>query len=371
MAELPSWVQAMRPVEAVISEAGATVSESDDVVEQRGPLAGFRGVLPFLEIVPGRKPPAYSIKLQVTEQQQKYARLLEKLVQNEGQPKSIKPPAQSSMRVWRWLISVLLIFSVLLPLLIGGSLSSDLMLFPSEWEQTHVLLDSFPENAAVLIVFDYDPAFFSELQVAAAPVIDRLLYRGARLALISTSPTGPALANQFLNSTQASHLQAGAQIVNLGYLPGGSSGVYYFASAPREAAPVAVDGSNPWESAVLSDVYQLSDFDALVVITENADTARAWVEQTQSHLGDTPVFLIVSAQAEPMARPYYDSGQVDGLVTGLVGGKTYEQTFGTSGLARLYWDSLGMGVLAALLLILVGGVQMAILARRAKKGGDA
>jgi len=371
MAELPSWVQAMRPVESVISETGATVSESEGVVEQRGPLAGIRGVLPFLEIVPGRKPPAYSIKLQVTEQQQKYARLLEKLIQDEGQPKHIKPSVQYSIRIWRWIISVLLIVSALLPLVLGGFLSPDLTLFPSEWEQTHVLLDSFPENAAVLIVFDYGPAFFSELQVAAAPVVDRLLYRGARLALISTSPSGPALANQFLNSTQASHLQVGAQIVNLGYLPGGSSGVYYFASAPREAAPVAVDGSNPWESAVLSDVYQLSDFDALVVITENADTARAWVEQTQSHLGDTPVFLIVSAQAEPMVRPYYDSGQVDGLVTGLVGGKTYEQTFGTSGLARLYWDSLGMGVLAALLLILVGGAQMAILALREKKGGNA
>jgi hypothetical protein len=60
------------------------------------------------------------------------------------------------------------------------------------------------------------------------------------------------------------------------------------------------------------------------------------------------------------------------MVTGLVGGKTYEQSYGTSGLARRYWDSFGTGTLAAVLLILVGGTGGALLAwRDRKKGGGA
>ena len=41
---LPSWVQAMRPVESVIEE---TSNEGEDQeLENLGPLAGFRSVLP-------------------------------------------------------------------------------------------------------------------------------------------------------------------------------------------------------------------------------------------------------------------------------------------------------------------------------------
>ena len=42
--DLPSWVQAMRPVEAVISET--TPGLEDQPEEMEGPLAGLRGVIP-------------------------------------------------------------------------------------------------------------------------------------------------------------------------------------------------------------------------------------------------------------------------------------------------------------------------------------
>lgn len=373
MAELPSWVQAMKPVEAVVSDAKSGAPEQVGVSESTGPLAGLRGVLPGgVAIMASHKPPAYSVKLQVTENQHKYAQQLEKMVVEEGQAKGPKPASVPSSRVWRWVISVILILAVFLPLVAGRQFAPDLMLFPSEWEKTHVLLDSLPGNAPVLVVFDYDPALSSELQAVAAPVIDRILYRGARLTLLSTSPSGPALAAQFLQSTQAAHLEAGMQYANLGYLPGGPSGIYYFATDPQAAIPQAVDGSDAWALPALQGVGQLSDFDVLLVITDNADTARAWVEQTQASIGDTPILMIISAQAEPMVRPYFDSGQIDGMVTGLVGGKTYEQSYGTSGLARRYWDSFGTGTLAAVLLILVGGTGGALLAwRDRKKGGEA
>ena len=46
-ADLPSWVQAMRPVEAAIAETAAI---EDMPTERIGPLAGFRGVIPSAPI---------------------------------------------------------------------------------------------------------------------------------------------------------------------------------------------------------------------------------------------------------------------------------------------------------------------------------
>jgi hypothetical protein len=371
-AELPSWVQAMRPVEAVLPEARTPASEEIGSAEASGPLAGLRGVLPS---APGpgamRKPPAYAVKLQVNSNQQRYAAQLEKMVMDEGQPRGSKPARLASNRLWRLAISFVLVLAVLLPLVVGKQFTPDMKLYPSEWEKTSMLLNEFRADAPILLVFDYDPALSGELEASAAPVIDHILYRGNRLALVSTSPTGPALAERFLASTQSYHLQTGLEYTNLGYLAGGPAGILSFATDPVTAASLTVGGEPAWETAALLGVSRLSDFGAIIVLTDNADTGRIWIEQTRATIGDTPLLMIISAQAEPMIRPYFDSGQIQGMVTGLMGGKAYEQSYAVPGLARRYWDSFGLGMLAAVIMIAAGGAWSAVNAWRSRrKGGE-
>ncbi len=374
-AELPSWVQAMRPVEAVVSAEPKTtpLEEVGGPVEQSGPLAGLQGVLPAAPgLGPLRKPPAYSIKLQVTENQQKYAAYLERLVSQETQAKGPGAARLASSRLWRWLITALLFAVVLLSLLTGVPSMPESGLQPPEMVDAFTAVGNLAPDSAVLVVFDYDPALFGELEAAAAPVIDHLLVQGPRLAIISTSPTGPALAEQFLLETQASHqYKRGVQYVDLGYLAGGPTGVLGFASNPR--ATSGADGD--WDLPPLANVDELSDFALIIILTDNADTGRVWIEQTRAaidndtpaYTDDTPILMAISAQAEPMLLPYYDSGQVQGIVTGLVGGKTYEETRDQSGLASGYWGAFSMATTAAVLLITGGAVWGALTSARARK----
>jgi hypothetical protein len=120
-AELPSWVQAMRPVESVIADSGSSAPDETSAAEASGPLAGLRGVLPAS---PGlgamRKPPAYTVKLQANNNQQRYAAQLERMVMEEGQARGRKPPRLISNRVWRLVISIVLITAILFPLVNGG-----------------------------------------------------------------------------------------------------------------------------------------------------------------------------------------------------------------------------------------------------------
>jgi hypothetical protein len=96
----------------------------------------------------------------------------------------------------------------------------------------------------------------------------------------------------------------------------------------------------------------------VVVLTENPNTARAWIEQAGPLLGETPLLMVVSAQIEPVVRPYFESEsqQVNGIVAGLPGGAAYEQMLGRSGLARKYWDAYSLGVSLIALLIVFGAV---------------
>jgi endogenous inhibitor of DNA gyrase (YacG/DUF329 family) len=385
VSDLPNWVQAMRPVESVVADAKPAAPEDALVTENSGPLAGLRGVLPA---VPGlgtlRKPPAYSVKLQVTDGQQRYAAYLERLVSSEAQPQKPAPTGLASSQLWRWAITILLIVAVILPLFTGfpavpemSVLSPSMQLAPSDKGMASALVDGLPENTPVLIAFEYDPALSGELEAAAAPLIDKLLSKQARLTLISTSPTGPALAEQFIQQTTLINIhqyQSGEQYVNLGYLAGGQAGVLYFALDPQEAASDTTNGQPAWETKPLQGVQSIRDFKALIILTDNADTGRNWIEQAGPYLGSTPMIMVISAQAEPMLRPYFDSGQIKGLVTGLVDAKLQEQANSTPGLAYHYWGSFSLAVLVAEILIVIGAVWGVIAGWRARaknSGGEA
>jgi hypothetical protein len=105
-----------------------------------------------------------------------------------------------------------------------------------------------------------------------------------------------------------------------------------------------------------------------MIVTDDADTGRIWIEQAKPALGSKPMLMVVSAQAEPMLRPYFLSNQLSGLASGLEDGMLYESVLGKPGQARTYWDSFGVAMLAAEILILIGGVWSLVsglLARRA------
>jgi hypothetical protein len=258
----------------------------------------------------------------------------------------------------------------------GAQIAPATLLGSSDQGTSSKLIDGLSGNIPVLVVFDYDPALSGELEAVAAPIMDRLLAKGNPLALISTSPTGPILAEHFLQTTplvKEHQYQSGNQYVNLGYLAGGPAGILYFADAPTEAVTVTMDGQPAqWGTGPLQGIQKLSDFAAVIILTENADTGRNWIEQAGPHLGNTPMLMVVSAQAEPMIRPYFDSGQLKGLVSGLSDAKIYEQSnqsLGPThqfGLDNQYWDSFSVGMLVAELLIIVGVVLGGVIDWRAR-----
>jgi hypothetical protein len=371
-AQLPTWVKALRPVEAVVESKTAAV-EQNLVTERSGPLAGLRGVLPAVPgMVRQRKPPAYTNKLQISDEQQRYARILDRLVAGETQPRLVKPALLTSNQLWRWVVTLLLILAVGLPVISGVKIAPATALSASDKGATAGIIAGLSAEKPILLAFDYDPALSGELEAVAAPIMDQVLGKGIPLALVSTSPTGPALAEHFLNTTTLVNVhqyKRGEQYINLGYLAGGPAGMLYFADSPAQAAPVDVDGYSVWGSGFLQGIRSLKDFAAVIVLTDNADTGRNWIEQAGPRLGKTPLLMLISAQAEPMVRPYFDSGQLAGLVSGLSDAKVFEQNYTRPGLANQYWNSYSLGMLVAELLIAVGAVLGVTLDWRTRQKG--
>lgn len=364
-ATLPGWLEAMRPVEAIIGGQAEAVDEEQ--IEVSGPLAGLPGVLPPENIITQyRKPPVYSAKLQVTERQRTQAGILEEMIRSAGKAQALQKENPEAPRLLiRFGLALILIFAILYPILFGQpttetpglATTAEILTFSNQ-------IESLSPSQTVLLAVDYDAGYSGEMRFAAKGVIQRLLQKQLNLALISTVPAGPVLAEDLLQRASSELLAAGAlpaplspeNVVNLGYLPGGLSSLHELALDPQQAARSAFTSPGKaetvWENPPLQGIASLSDFAAVIVLTDSLETGRAWVEQTCAWLGNTPLLMVSSAQAAPMLKTYLSSGQVDGLLSGLMDGMTYERLAKTPGNAAAYWNAYryGMYVMVAFLI---------------------
>lgn len=367
--ELPSWIQAMRPVEAVVPKTDQSAVE-DHRTETIGPLAGLEGVLPIPPpLAEFRKPPAYSVKLHVPDNQRYRSSLMEELLVNETQPQTpVVAKSLSSQKIMRWVVGGILLLAIL-GIILSGAIPSDLPgQFVPELVQAKDLINAMPSTGTALVVFDYAPALSGELEASASPVIDLLMNKKVSLAILSTTPMGPVLGqtvidklireNQVYQSVYLSKDPQGyyTKQVNLGYLIGGPAALQSFALAPVKTATFAFDGIEAWGLSPLQNIKALNNFSGVVVITDNPDTAKAWIEQVQPSLGKTPLIVVSSAQAAPLIRPYFDGGQVQGMVIGLSGGTYFEQLTQRMQTSRGYWNAYSGSVWVAFSLIILGGL---------------
>jgi hypothetical protein len=346
------------------------IDETPESLENAGPLVGLKGVLSAEPgVARARIPAAYSTKLKVTANQRAHVDLMKTLIEDEDQPLPLpRRGSISQQHVLRWAIALILLMVVLWPIVT----SSKQMPYPNYDEgsaEVNRLINQLPKNERVLVGFDYEPGLAAELDAAGDPVIDHLMSQEALLTLVSTSPTGPILAERFMREIQADYeYKNGEDYVNLGYIPGGAAGLQSFFKNPQGTLPDSIDRLSAWGTdsqgalPALAGINQITDYAMVILLVDDPDIARIWIEQLGPSIIEPDVLtsfvLIASAQLEPVIRPYFESSPqpVNGMVVGLRGGAAYSRLMESDGIPREYWDAFGMGAFVAALLILVGGL---------------
>jgi hypothetical protein len=362
MAQLPAWLQAMRPVESAAPPA--TDNVEDQRIEKAGPLAGLRGVLRGEDLVAQyQKPPTYSVKLRVSEPQTARASLLESVVAAETKSQAVASESQAAPHLAvRIATGLALIAMILIVILYGPKPLTPAAI--SQGDPQAILINNQIEGLVsgdpVLVAVDYGGGLAGELRMAATPVLQHLMAKNARIVFISTQVEGPALAESLFSSAQsgAGSAYPAASKANLGYLIGGSTALKALAADPlRTTLPVPWSGSNGWNQPALQGLSQITDFRGVFLLTDTPENARDWVEQVQPTLAKkVPLIVISSAQAAPMLRPYQQSGQITALLSGLTGGTAYEQIRGVSGAGTNSYNAYLAGILAMTLFILMGAI---------------
>ena len=240
------------------------------------------------------------------------------------------PLGRQGAGLWRrnWVYGLLLA-GILLALWTGNAPPNSR---PHSWPgvaDAYNAIDALPAGSVVLVNWAYDPATAGEMDQATLPVIEHLLEKNSRLLVVSQLPGGPATARRLLAlarsraSQTALARQAGESLVEGGYPSGGVGSLALLGQSPTQAIPVDIQGRSLSNRATLTALEQNAPA-LLLILAARAEDAQRWLEQVQS-INAAPVVVVSSAAVDPAIRPYVDSGQIAGLVSGYAGGIAYQE----------------------------------------------
>jgi hypothetical protein len=262
----------------------------------------------------------------------------------------------------RWLVSGLFLLVLSAAIFLRSQLMpvvADASALPREFSALSNAVLSIPANSKILVVIDYEPSLAAEMEAVGGSLLSQIIRSSQpNSSFVSTSPNGMMLAERLMD--HQSIATSSIPYLNLGYLPGGSAGVLGFMQNPGQIIPSAGVGS-------------FSEYSALVVLTDHAESGRVWVEQLQSikqtdtSLSTKPMLIAVSAQAGPMLQPYVSSGQITGMISGLTDAARYELNNNRSDIARPYWDTFGIGLMMSVALIVIGSLWSLLTGMRARR----
>jgi hypothetical protein len=219
-----------------------------------------------------------------------------------------------------WLWPVLLLALLALAVLLEGALPTGRLQVANPDRAAADAVDerfaSLPDDALVLVAMDPDLGTYPEIRPTVRAVLDALLERGARLAVVSFTAEGRAVGAAELARLR----DAGApddRLLDLGFIAGAEAGLVLSVTALE---PVAGEDVPPAFAEVRGGIAAVD----LAVLVGGVDIGpRTWVEQVATRLPDLPMVAVTPTFLHPEVAPYLRSGQLAGLLGTVRDGATY------------------------------------------------
>jgi hypothetical protein len=154
-------------------------------------------------------------------------------------------------------------------------------------ERMDATIDGLPDAVRVLVGFDPDLGTYAEIRPTVRALLAELQARDARLAVVSLTPEGRALAVAELARLERSGEGA---VDDLGFAAGAEAGLVDLADGLTER------------------------HDAIVVVGGNDIGPRSWVEQVRPR-ADVPILAVTPVVLLPEVQPYVAGGQLAAALT--------------------------------------------------------
>jgi hypothetical protein len=231
-------------------------------------------------------------------------------------------------------------------------------------------VDTLKAGDAVHLAIDYDPSTLAELQPMTLSILKQCFEKKIRVVVTALHQNGPAMAAGAIDTAVARHfartgeqMKNGVNYVFLGYKP--YPALIILGMGQNYRIPFPADYYNvPLDSLpMMNKIQNYDDIKAILNISGTSATDY-WISYGNGRY-KVPLAIGVTGVMATDYYPYWQTGQIFGILGGLKGAAEYETLVGTPGKAVQGMKVQMVAHLIIILFIVIGNI--GYFAQRKKK----
>jgi hypothetical protein len=267
----------------------------------------------------------------------------------------------------RW-IFVVMALAIVIPLYVP----IDLPISPSPMTKAAFqAVEDLHAGDTVFVSMDVDPASTAELEPYFRALALQLKRKDLKIVFATLWYQAPPLVERWLREVIDEPIAgerryvAGKDYINLGFREGRQNVMLAMAADLSRAFDGKTADGTPLDSIEwLRGIHGLADFKLMISVSAVAPGAKEYVQYVQNRYKLRMIAATTAVSTTDLA-PYYQSGQLLGLVAGLSGAAEYEQLVGHPSIGVAGANVLNVGHLVVIAAIVLGNI--AFFSRRSRR----
>jgi hypothetical protein len=246
------------------------------------------------------------------------------------------------------IISLMIRFSIPIPI-------------SKEARNIYEYVESVEPGKAIHLALDYDPSVMAELQPMTLAILKQCFARDVKVVITALHQYGPGMAAAAIDTAVTRHRDLtgeekvnGEDYVFLGYKPYPILIILGMGQNYRIPFPEDYYGVNLDSLPMMKGIQNYSDVEAVLNISGTSATDW-WISYGNGRY-NVPLAIGVTGVMATDYYPYWQTGQIFGLLGGLKGAAEYETLVGTPGKAVEGMKVQMVAHLIIILFIIIGNI---------------
>lgn len=216
-------------------------------------------------------------------------------------------------------------------------------------------IEFLPEGSTIMLAFDYGPSSLAELNPMARAILIQCFRKGVNVIALTLYADGTTLASTLIKEVAAEENAVdGEDYVFLGFRPGATQVILGMGTEIAGVFETDLSGKPLSEIPMMKDVVNYDQIDLLVDLASSA-TPDAWIiyanEQYNLKIGAGVTGVMISDMF-----PYLQTGQLVGLMSGILGAAEYENLVGVPAKGMQWINVESFVHLLIVLLVVIGNI---------------
>ena len=252
----------------------------------------------------------------------------------------------------RRIIFILVALAVIIPMLFPVNLP---VLVSEPTQKLYDYIDGLPAESTIILAFDYGPSSLAELSPMAKSLLRQCFDKDVRVIAITLIPDGTTLASTLIQEiAEEKGAVDGEDYVFLGFRPGATQVILGMGSSIASVFESDYNGKATTEIPMMKNITNYNQIDLLIDLASSS-TTESWIIYANVQY-NLQVAAGVTGVIISQMYPYLQTGQLVGLISGILGAAEYEKLIDAPGKGLLWINIESFVHLLIVILVVIGNI---------------